>query len=333
MYYSDLVPEELVSAVFQPMTERTLTQCHTPLDIKLRFTDESELKTSAVLISVEDGKWLYEIRVSKMLVDFLTRYFFCIAHDLENIDGIALTGWRNATTRSPMFVEVGETHPELLLVKKANEVSDDLEIDGDRIELFLDLVNELWTFLLYHETAHITHGHLRFLTDGRSKSDPSYLRAMELDADNTAVTWCKSKMGLNLSAWHRGPQIQGELTSVSPHFIAFVVSNLFLATRHYYGNVSGKYLPYEIRHAWALLRIVDGGGLGMEDKIDLVVKYLATATDLMMKVTGHEQLQKPTLIVDIDFEGQKEWFERVSQEHSSLRSDWARYSFLAAPSA
>lgn len=156
---------------------------------------------------------------------------------------------------------------------------------------------------------------------------------MELDADNTAVTWCKLKMGLNLSAWHRGPQIKGELTSVSPHFIAFVVSNLSLATRHYYGNVSGKYLTYEIRHAWALLRIVDGGGLGMEDKIDLVVKYLVMATDLMMKVTGHEQLQKPTLIVDIDFEGQKEWFERVSQEHSSLRSDWARYSFLAAPSA
>lgn len=338
MYYSDLVPEELVSAVFQPMTEQTLTQCHKPLDIKLIFTHvdvrkEDPLKISAVFISIEDGKWLYEIRVPHMLVDFLTRYFFCLAHDLENINGIALTGSRNTTARLPMPAEDDEKHRKLLLVKKVNEVSDDLKIDGDRIELFLDFMDELWAFLLYHETAHITHGHLRFVSQGLSQSNPSYSRAMEFDADRTAVIWSKSKIGVNLPVWKAGVQALSRATSINPHFIAFVVSNMFAATRSYFGNGSDNYLPNEIRHFWAITRILDGSGFGFQDEADLAIKYLAESTDLMMKVAGHDQLQKPTLIMDIDLRGQIDWFGRVSKEYSTLRSDWAKYAFLADPSS
>lgn len=333
MYYSDLVPEELVSAVFQPMTERTLTQCQRPLEIKLRFTDEDRLRVRAVCVSVEDGKWLYEIRLSRMLMQFLTRYFFCIAHDIDDINGIALTGRRNTTSRSPLVAKVDEEDRKLLLVRHVNEVSEDLAIDGDRIELFLDCINQLWTFLLYHETAHITHGHLRFAEECLYQSDPSYTRAMEFDADGTAVIWSKSKIGANLAAWKHGTQTLGKLTNINPHFIAFVVSNMFAATRSYFENGSEKYLPNEIRHFWAISRIVDGTGLGFQNEAELVIKYLAESTDLMMKVAGRDQLKKPTVMMEIDLQGQIDWFRRVSKEYSTLRPDWARYGFLADPSA
>lgn len=334
MYYSDLVPEDLVSAVFQPMTAQTLTQCRRPLDIKLRFTDgKKDLRLGTVCVSVEDRKWLYEIRLSRLLMQFLTRYFFCIAHDLDNINGIALTGWRNTTTRSAMVEEADESLKKWALVRHVHELSEDLAIDGDRIELFLHCISELWTFLLYHETTHVTHGHLRFADECLYLSDPAYSRAMEFDADRTAVIWSKSKLGVNLPVWTRGTQALGKLTSINPHFIAFVVSNAFAATRSFSGSGSDKYLPHEIRHFWALSQILDGSGLGVKDEAELVIKYLAESTNLMMRVAGRDQLQKPTLIMDIDFQDQIEWFGRVSQGYSTLHSDWAMYGFLSDPSA
>lgn len=324
MYLSDLAPKELVQEIFDAMKQQTLKMLPSTVNFSLRFTNEDRLRIYATEVAADAGHWRYEIRITERLLHLVTNYFFALARCVPSANGIELPDAQASGIPLP-FVPQVET-----VEQKLNQIDPDAEIDNDRISLFLDYAREAWSILLFHETAHITEGHLRFIQENEAlfRSQAAYSRACEYEADRVAARWVTERILLNGSPWKRGALIGDNLAKIDPHFLAEVASLLFLLSNVDAGLQTENYLHSDVRHFMMITNLMKQLSWDSDEAShEALLKHMTAATDKYVLMLGQPSLRKPTLIMSISLEDQGTAFAQVYDEWVTHSPEWERYRF------
>ncbi|MBB3412083.1 hypothetical protein FHT87_006053 [Rhizobium sp. BK316] len=321
----DFIPEEYLHYQFALMNERTLSMLPSSVSIVLRITGDNNLRIRTTATPDPDGRQSYAILVSKDLIEFITRYFFGVARCAGSINGVEI----------PNPQPSGITHrwiPELERIEAVlNTIPADLDLDEQRTDLFLALIEVAWDLLLFHETAHITEGHINFMRmePQRFKADAAYSRSCEIQADETAHRWLRERMTCLTYAWIKGAQLGNAAYSKSSQFSAFVASTLFLKMRvnaSTFGHESDQYLPREIRHRLAIRQILQEGSFETKETLyDAMLLAEVEALRIFDLVMGWPERTEKVLFVDIPPEEQQEYLAKAIVDYERLRGEWTKY--------
>lgn len=154
-----------------------------PFDIHLQIVARDTLRIQAQAIG-EDPLEAFKIRVPERLLDFIALYFFEFCRRTPSLLGTPLGDPESSGLIAP-------ADEEFSLEESLANLPLDLPISGKRSELFHFILAKAFDYLLLHETTHIAAGHLTFARDYQRKfgcaPPPHYIRAFEMDADNTAA--------------------------------------------------------------------------------------------------------------------------------------------------
>ncbi|MBE1506916.1 hypothetical protein [Rhizobium viscosum] len=324
MYLSDFAPRDIVHEAFDGIKERTMTQLSANVDFSLTFINENTLRIFVRSAPADEGQWRYEVVITNRLYDLITGCFFILASCIPSVNGCDIPSATDFTDLPPFNPSTQN------IEQRISEVSNEIEIDDQRIDLFFDFIREAWVLLIFHELAHITAGHLRFMESDRARweANSAYSRACEYEADDLAAKWIMKRAVLNAPVWRRGAEIRENLTSPSPQFSCLVVSVLFLAVRVRTDVENDDYLPSEVRHLMMIMAIGNAVNWpSQEARIEETFHYMTEATRLLDMVVGMPPSDKPIIVTDFDPDYQEKIVEQVHQEYLALSHEWQGFAF------
>ncbi|MGW9947010.1 hypothetical protein J2W92_002347 [Rhizobium leguminosarum] len=320
----DFIPEEFILDHFDQMNRRTMAFLPPNVSIALRFVNSDDLRIYATSVPGDEGAQCYEIRVSRHLVEFVTRYLFAVARCVDTINGHNIPDPQPSGLPRRWFPDVERM--EALL----NALPSDLQLHGERVSLFLAIFAEAWDLLLFHETAHITEGHLRFKDEHPERfDDPIYSRSCELEADDRANRWLRDRATALDYPWITGEGTGSGAYGVDPKFTVIVVSILFLSLRvgaTTFGEARENYLPLGTRHMLTVIQLLQHESFdATEDLFEAVLYAMTESLRILDLVMDWPQRPISTLVIDVPLERQGELVSAALADHERLRGEWLPY--------
>ncbi|XAZ21628.1 hypothetical protein LVY75_22680 [Sinorhizobium sp. B11] len=333
MYLSDFDAKAHVKGLFDLLKADTMASMPPNVDFNLRFIGEDSLRMAASIVPAAAGQWRFEVLITNRLLHLITATFFALARCIPSVVGIELPKPEASGVPLP-FIAGLET-----VEQKLNQIPNDIELEGPRVQLFEDFLNEVWSVLLYHEFAHITEGHLLFMTENSAlfkkdwaAYDPAYSRAMELEADYNAGYRIKNRVAINPADWLCGISLGDNVARIDPLFTGLAVSVLFLVMRVHTGLGTEDYMPSEIRHYMLVIAILEHAPWSsQEERNAATMKLMVDAPRLLDLILGIPQEDKDIYIANMSFDDQDTWVAQVMDEYSALNSAWKKYRFHNEP--
>lgn len=319
MLFDEFSPEDHLSRVFECL--RSYTHSLIPnLDVTLHFSDSDDLRIQSKLVEDHPIYPKFFIIISRRLVNLINRCFFCFAKAAPIIMGVKVA--------NPTPIEIYEPYFDFdSLELHLSRLPDDSVIHEDRIEIYLSCLGTAWDWLLLHEFAHITKGHLLFI--GRTKelfdSDPSFARAMEHEADEYAANGVMGRKVLNFPSILIGTAESQKVIDYPHDFAALIVSTLYFVIRAQPCTLKNPkgYLPPEIRHVLAVCMLMSQRKWADADASnESFLRALTAATDIARLLTQLPELSTPSIVGEIPLKEYVTQFSIMMEKRRLLQHHW-----------
>ncbi len=327
MYLDDFVAREFLQELFDDIKAQTMAQMPAGVDFDLRFSNENDLRIFATIVSASEGEWRFSVVVTERLLQYITRYFFAFARSVPSLSGISIPNPGPSGVPHAWIPEIESL--EALL----NQIPNDVELPDERVEIFLECLKEAWTLLFFHETAHITEGHLRLMKAEPKlfENDAAFSRACELEADDRAAIWMMERAVENPPEWMRGNKIGPGVWTISTDFTFLIVSILFYSMRirmPLLGSGGQNYLPDELRQSISLVTMGQKSTWSSPRGLfDAYLRAMTGATRVTDVLVGWPERARPTLVFEIPLEKQFGYVRDIIEEYQRLSPQWTPFRF------
>lgn len=319
MTFEDFALEDHLASIFDALYQHT--QAQVSVHVELRFSDANDLRITSILVDANLECPRFAIIISRRLVNLVGRCFFCFVKSAAAINGVQVANPVPIEIDEPFFGEIDSLELHL------SRLPDEAVIDDERVEIFLSCLSAAWSWLLLHEFAHITQGHLLFI--GREnalfRSDPAFSRAMEAEADDRAADWFMAQKIVNPPPVMIGGGDYETVVEYPAGFAALIVSVLYLLLRLQPSTVQvpKAYLPVEVRHAMAVIGLLARRQWSDGDaKSEAILRALTEASNILRLITGLPKRSKPAMISEMPFEEQITRIRAMAEDHVRLQNHW-----------